>query len=158
MILEIQNSINSKQLPCEKEISLWVKKTLAVSQSKIIEAELTVRIVSKEESQQINLDYRSKDKPTNVLSFPFEIPNGLPAEVLKNENMENILGDLAICEDIVIQEAIEQNKQVNHHWAHMIVHGVLHLLGYDHISDSEAEVMEDLEISILKLFSIESPY
>lgn len=156
--LEIQNSIESNSIPKEQDIILWVEKALELSNSKIIDPELTIRIVSLDESQQLNSDYRGKNKPTNVLSFPFEIPEGLPAEVLESENMESILGDLAICEAIVIQEAKEQNKQINHHWAHMVIHGVLHLLGFDHIDDSDAEEMELLETLILKEFLIASPY
>lgn len=158
MLLDIQNSTNSVNLPDDKAFSLWVEKTLKTSQSKITTPELTIRIVSLEESQQLNFDYREKNKPTNVLSFPFQMPEGLPAEVLKSENMENILGDLAICEAVVIQEAKEQRKAINHHWAHMVVHGVLHLLGYDHLDDSEAKEMEELEIDILRELSIRSPY
>ncbi len=158
MVLDIQNSIDSTNLPNEKEITLWIENTLKFAQSKYLDPELTIKIISLEESQQLNSDYRGKDKPTNVLSFPFEIPEGLPMEVLKNENMENILGDLAICEAMVIQEAQEQSKQVNHHWAHMVVHGILHLLGYDHIDDSEAEEMENFEVEILSQLGIDSPY
>ena len=156
--LEIQNSIESESLPTQQDFILWIEKALELSNSKIIDPELTIRIVSLDESQQLNSNYRDKNKPTNVLSFPFEIPEGLPVEVLESENMTSILGDLAICEAIVIEEAQEQNKKINHHWVHMVVHGVLHLLGYDHIDDSEAEEMESLEIEILNKFSIESPY
>ena len=158
MYLEIQNTIESKNIPSEQNISLWVEKALELSGSTNNDPELTIRIVSLEESQQINSDYRGKDKPTNVLSFSFEIPEGLPAEALVSENMNNILGDLAICEDVVIQEAKEQNKAIENHWAHMVIHGVLHLLGYDHISESDAGIMESLEVKILSNFAIVSPY
>ena len=158
MELEIQNTIESKNTPSEQNISLWIEKTLELSGSTNNDPELTIRIVSLEESQQLNNDFRGKDKPTNILSFPFEIPEGLPDEVLESENMNNILGDLAICEDVVIQEAKEQNKAIENHWAHMVIHGVLHLLGYDHISESDAVIMESLEVKILSDLAIASPY
>ncbi|PCI65373.1 MAG: rRNA maturation RNase YbeY [Gammaproteobacteria bacterium] len=156
--LEIQNSTESNSIPKEQDVLLWIEKALELSNSKVINLELTIRIVSLDESQQLNSDYRGKNKPTNVLSFPFEIPEGLPVDVLESENMESILGDLAICEAIVIEEAKEQSKQVNHHWAHMVVHGVLHLVGYDHVDDSDAKEMESLEVEILSQLGIGSPY
>ncbi len=97
------------------------------------EAEVTVRIVDESESQQLNFDYREKDKPTNVLSFPFQCPPGIELP---------LLGDLVICAGVVAQEAKEQQKTLTAHWAHMVVHGSLHLLGFDHINDADALEME----------------
>lgn len=111
--------------------------------------ELTVRIVDRTEITTLNRDYRGKNKATNVLSFPAELPDHIELP---------LLGDVVICAPIVVQEAREQNKQTQHHWAHMIVHGTLHLLGYDHIDDSEATVMEGLEINILADLNIQNPY
>ena len=111
--------------------------------------ELTIRIVNIEESQQLNNQHRNKDKPTNVLSFPFEVPEGIE---------HNLLGDLVVCAHIVKEEAKEQNKNLLDHWAHMIIHGCLHLLGYDHINDADADEMEALEIKILAELSINNPY
>ena len=105
--------------------------------------------MSIEESQQLNSQYRQKDKPTNVLSFPFEVPEGIEL---------NLLGDLVVCASVVEQEAKEQNKVLFHHWAHMIVHGCLHLLGYDHINDADADEMEALEVKILAKLAISNPY
>lgn len=112
---------------------------------------LTVRLVDSAESHQLNSTYRGKDKPTNVLSFPFEAPEGVPLE-------EDYLGDLVICVPVVLQEATEQGKPALHHWAHMVLHGTLHLLGYDHISDHDAEEMEQLERDLLFQLGIPDPY
>jgi len=114
--------------------------------------ELTVRIVDEPESQQLNRDYRGRDKPTNVLSFPFEVPPGLPAEAAE------ILGDLVICAPVVAREAHEQGKPEADHWAHMVVHGALHLLGYDHEQPAEAERMEAEERRILAALGVPDPY
>lgn len=118
-------------------------------QSGILPIELTVRVVSEEESQMLNATYRGKDNPTNVLSFPFEAPPGVQLP---------LLGDLVVCKQIVEKEAAAQKKQIAHHWAHMIVHGTLHLVGYDHINEDEAEQMERLEVQILNSLGIDDPY
>lgn len=133
-------------IPSEQELTLWAQSALDACD---ISGELTVRIVKGSESQQLNHDYRGKDKPTNVLSFPFEAPPGIETD---------LIGDLVVCKSIVEREAGEQNKPLSHHWAHMIVHGCLHLLGYDHIEDDEAEEMESLEIDILANLAIANPY
>lgn len=111
--------------------------------------ELSLRIVDEQESAALNQQYRGKAGATNVLSFPFDAvtPEPLP-----------ILGDIVICAPVVNREAIEQDKSAEAHWAHMCVHGVLHLLGYDHVGDHDAEVMEALEISILQELGFSSPY
>ena len=111
--------------------------------------EITIRIVDEMESQHLNHEYRGKDKPTNVLSFPFDAPPGVELE---------LLGDLVICRQVVEREAKEQEKDLFAHWAHMVVHGSLHLLGYDHIQDDEAEEMEAIEISVLNALGFENPY
>ena len=101
------------------------------------------------ESQSLNHSYRDKDKPTNVLSFPYEQAPGMYVP---------LLGDLVICAPVVIQEALEQEKPVEAHWAHMVLHGVLHLLGYDHIETDEAEQMEKLEVTLLGKLGYANPY
>jgi probable rRNA maturation factor len=135
-------------------------------------AEITIRIIDRTESQTLNSQYRGKDKPTNVLSFPYDMPDWLLPEMLNdlnNEENEGIpvaaselptkfLGDLAICADVVSTEAREQSKVLESHWAHMVVHGILHILGYDHIEDTDAEAMEALEIQILAILNINNPY
>ena len=133
-------------LPSEADFRLWVEKALPTLGD---EFEVTIRIVDEEESHALNHEYRGKDKPTNVLSFPFEAPPGLELP---------LLGDLVICKQIVEQEAKEQEKPLLHHWAHMTIHGILHLRGYDHINDDEADEMESLETQLLASLSISDPY
>ena len=118
------------------------------------DCEIGVACVDLAESQQLNLQYREKDKPTNVLSFPSDIPE----EVLSMLDALP-LGDLVICIPVVLQEAVEQKKTAQEHFAHLLVHGVLHLLGYDHeTSDEDAEEMEGLEVEILAKLNIANPY
>lgn len=119
--------------------------------------ELSLRIVSAAESQQLNHDYRGKDKPTNVLSFPMQLDDDfMPMDI--DMEMPEMLGDLAICAEVVEDEARQQHKPREAHWAHMVVHGMLHLQGFDHIEDAEAEQMEQLEISILQQLGFDNPY
>ena len=132
----------------------WFEKWILASLKKANqadEAELTVRIVDEAEIKTLNETYRHKTGVTNVLSFPFEAP----AEVSLSEKF---LGDIVICAPVIQQEARQQDKPLLHHWAHMTVHGTLHLLGYDHITARQAEEMETLEIDILSEFGIPNPY
>ncbi len=138
----------SSFLPSEEQLTLWASTALQ-GRTEFDEPELTIRLVAEEESQELNHEYRGKDKPTNVLSFPFEAPPEVPIE---------LLGDLIICAQVVQDESIEQGKTAEAHWAHMVVHGCLHLLGYDHIKDDEAEIMEDLERQILATLGYPDPY
>ncbi|MBJ2146227.1 rRNA maturation RNase YbeY [Vibrio sp. IB15] len=145
--LDLQLAVEKEQgLPTEQDIQFWLDKTIPQFQKS---AELTIRIVDTEESHQLNHEYRGKDKPTNVLSFPFEAPPGIELD---------LLGDLIICRQVVEKEAEEQNKPLLAHWAHMVVHGSLHLLGYDHTEDDEAEEMESLETEIMQAMGFEDPY
>jgi len=146
-LVDLQLACDEKGLPHLELFQRWTDSALnAVTQQ---EFELTIRLVDIEESKQLNNQYRQKDKPTNVLSFPFEVPDGIEL---------NLLGDLVVCVQVVEQEAKEQGKILFDHWAHMIIHGCLHLLGYDHINDTDAEEMEALEIKILAELSINNPY
>lgn len=144
--VELQYAVENDHLPDADEFQRWVE--LALKDRKE-QAELCIRIVDSEESQVLNTEYRGKDKPTNVLSFPFEVPEGVPM---------NLLGDLVICAEVVENEATEQDKLLTHHWAHMVIHGCLHLLGFDHINDDEAEAMEALERELLAKLDIPDPY
>ncbi|MDE1337031.1 rRNA maturation RNase YbeY [Vibrio aestuarianus] len=145
--LDLQLAVESEQgLPTLNDFSQWLNKAVTPFQT---QAEVTIRVVDVQESQQLNYEYRGKDKPTNVLSFPFEAPPGMEID---------LLGDLVICRQVVEQEAQEQNKPLMAHWAHMVVHGSLHLLGYDHIEDDEAEEMESLETEIMLDMGFEDPY
>ena len=145
--LDLQLAVeDEKGLPSFEDIHLWLSSAVTKFQPL---AEVTVRLVDEQESHQLNHDYRGKDKPTNVLSFPFEAPPGIEMD---------LLGDLIICRQVVEREAVEQNKPLMAHWAHMVVHGCLHLLGYDHIEDQEAEEMESLETEIMKSMGYSDPY
>ncbi len=147
--LDVQYAVSDDDCepPSPELIRTWVEEALQLRKDP---SEMTVRIVDVEEIQQLNRDYRHKDKPTNVLSFPFEVPEGIDDLPL--------LGDVVICAQVVREEAEQQNKVVMDHWAHMVVHGALHLLGFDHIEDDEAEEMEGLEIEILARLGINNPY
>jgi probable rRNA maturation factor len=109
----------------------------------------SVQIVSKDEMRELNNTWRGKDRPTNVLSFPMQSPDEVDLK---------ILGDLALCADVINTEAIQQHKPAQAHWAHMVVHGMLHLQGYDHIDEHQAEEMEALEIRILDQLGFDNPY
>ncbi|PXY91457.1 rRNA maturation RNase YbeY [Gilliamella apis] len=147
IILDLQiASEHHENLPTEQQIMQWLEVILPQFMDN---AEITIRIVDEEESQHLNYTYRNKDKPTNVLSFPFESPIEIDVP---------LLGDLVICKKVVEIEASEQHKSLTSHWAHMIVHGCLHLLGYDHILDEEAEEMENIEIDIMAQLGFDNPY
>ena len=156
-ILDLQLATTSPAIPTEADIQLWLDSVL--TQQNLPEKEITVRLVDKDESQALNLEYRGKDKPTNVLSFPFEMPEIFTQQQDDSaEPIPDLLGDLVICCQVVEEEAKQQNKANLDHWAHMIVHGSLHLIGFDHIKEAEAEEMEELEITILKKLAIDDPY
>ncbi|MFQ1022635.1 rRNA maturation RNase YbeY [Avibacterium paragallinarum] len=147
VIIDLQIATeNSENLPSEQQFQQWA--TAAV-QAENLEPEITIRIVDEVESQQLNATYRGKDYPTNVLSFPFECPEEVELP---------LLGDLVICRQVVEREAAEQGKPLMAHWVHMVVHGCLHLLGYDHIEDDEAEEMESLETEIMQELGFADPY
>ncbi len=139
---------SATDLPSEEQLNKWVSAAI-IKRTAHEEPELTIRIVDEAESQELNHEYRGKDKPTNVLSFPFEAPAHIPIP---------LLGDLIICRQVVEREAIEQGKPLIAHWAHMTVHGCLHLLGYDHIEDEEAEEMEGIERQVMADLGFEDPY
>ncbi len=140
--------INEDKLPAPDidQFQNWLHQVAKKLDTK---GEICIKIVDQAESRDLNKTYRQKDKPTNVLSFPSEIPDFV---------VSTHLGDLAICAPIVEQEARDQNKAIIDHWAHLTIHGCLHLLGYDHIEDTEAEAMEALEIELLDKLGISNPY
>ncbi|MEH6626091.1 MAG: rRNA maturation RNase YbeY [Motiliproteus sp.] len=144
--VDIQLATEVSELPSEQQLLSWTELALDSRRS---DAELTIRIVDEQESQTLNNDYRGKDKPTNVLSFPFEAPEGVELD---------LLGDLVICAPVVVIEAQQQHKNIDNHWAHMVIHGTLHLLGYDHIEDDQALEMESLETQLLAQIGIADPY
>ncbi len=144
--VDLQIEVNDQNLPNQAQFESWVGAALSGRRTS---GEVCIRIVDADESQALNREYRGKDKPTNVLSFPFEVPPGVPLD---------LLGDLAICASVVAAEADEQHKRLHDHWAHMVIHGTLHLLGFDHINDDDAQEMEALETQLLARFGIADPY
>jgi probable rRNA maturation factor len=145
-MIVIQNSINANNIN-ETEFCDILQTVLdELNQGK---SELLIRFVDKNEIQQLNKTYRHKDKTTNVLSFPSDLPIEID---------EDILGDVVICNEIVAEEAKMQQKTFNNHLIHMAIHGTLHLLGYDHVEESEAQKMESLEVKILEKLQIDNPY
>lgn len=145
VIVDIQLATESK-VPDEQLFQQWA----AIALQQVTEdCELSIRLVDEQESAELNATYRGKTGSTNVLSFPFDAP--IPME-------PRLLGDLVICAQVVEREAKQQQKTASDHWAHMVVHGCLHLLGYDHIETDDAEQMEAIEIVILKSLKIDNPY
>lgn len=147
--LDLQNVIESNLLPSDEIMRACVIATLQEANYTDLSAEITVRVVDLEESQRLNRLYRGKNRPTNVLSFPFESPAHIQC---------HLLGDLVICLPVVRAEAKAQSKTFDAHWAHLLVHGTLHLLGFDHQEEGEAKKMEALEIAVLERFQINNPY
>lgn len=151
--VELQWGVDALDVPTQQQCEQWLQASLVGDLARETN-EVTIRVVDLEESRALNRDYRHKDSPTNVLSFEFEQPPGL---VDLGEALP-YLGDLVICAEVVAQEAKEQNKPLVAHWAHMIVHGCLHLQGYDHLDDDDAEEMESLEVEILQGLGFSDPY
>jgi probable rRNA maturation factor len=144
--LDLQIASTADYLPTIIQFQSWVNAVLSNYQAN---SELTIRIVDEEESAILNSKYRNKSGPTNVLSFPADIPSKFDCP---------LLGDIIICAPVIAYQAREYNKDLMAHWAHIVVHGVLHLLGYSHYTEQEANKMEALEISALAKFGYPSPY
>lgn len=137
--LSIQFASEKADLPSRSQLRKWVKATLRV------DTEVTIRIVDQEEGRELNKTYRGKDYATNVLTFPLtEEPH--------------LMGDIIICASVVIKEAKEQNKPIEAHFAHLTVHGTLHLHGYDHLNDEQAGLMESIEVTTLQQLGYPNPY
>ncbi len=143
--LDVQIATSFDELPDESEFRRWSEAVLKNHP----EAILTLRLVDEEESRDLNARFRQQDKPTNVLSFPAELPPEINIP---------FLGDMVICAPLVAAQAAEQGKAVKSHWAHLTVHGILHLLGYDHIEVVAAYEMETLEKRILEQLGFPDPY
>ena len=152
--LQLQFASQSTQLPEAKRIEDWIRQSCLDRD----DVSVGIRIVDIDESAELNEQYRHKHGPTNVLSFPYESPH-LPDEVEEDEDtFEEYMGDLVICAPVVEAEAGQQGKTLLAHWAHMVVHGMLHLQGYDHVDPDEAEQMESLERTILAGLGFPDPY
>jgi probable rRNA maturation factor len=144
--LDLQQA-SSHVIPGEAQFRRWCELAL---RQRTADSELTIRIVDEAEGQALNTTYRQRAYPTNVLSFPADVPDDMLDIPL--------LGDLVVCAAVVEREAVEQGKPVQAHWAHMVIHGCLHLLGYDHVDDDEAEEMESLERELLAELGHPDPY
>ena len=145
--LDLQIASDAASLPSEAQFRAWCEIAL---RQRSADSELTIRLVDEAEGRELNHTWRHKDYATNVLSFPADVPD----EMLDIP----LLGDLVICVPVVEREAQEQAKTSEAHWAHLVTHGCLHLLGYDHIDDEEAEEMEALERELLAELGHPDPY
>jgi probable rRNA maturation factor len=145
--LTISENVDTENMsiPDEESFQLWVESA-CLDDDDIV---ASLQVVGSDEMRALNKTYRDKDMPTNVLSFPMQLPDEVDIK---------ILGDLALCVDVIDEEAKAQGKSTKAHWAHMVIHGMLHLQGYDHIDDGEAETMETMEIKILKKLGFDNPY
>lgn len=144
--IEIQHAISAAGVPSDRRIRQWAERVL---QDRCETAELVVRIVDEAEITALNHRYRGKDGATNVLSFPYAPLPGVTS---------GLLGDVVICAPVVAGEAVAQGKSLEEHWAHMVIHGVLHLLGHDHHDEAQARAMEDLETALLAAQGYANPY
>ncbi len=144
--VDVQYAAKSKALPGAAEIRAWARAAIA---GRRVEAELSIRVVDEVEMTALNRTFRGCDQPTNVLSFPFDKMPGVDIP---------LLGDVVVCAPVVSREARQQGKAERAHWAHMVVHGTLHLLGYDHGEPADAEVMEQMEKDILDSLGYGDPY
>lgn len=146
--LDIQHETKATLPVTDKALSIWVEAAL---KAHVKQAELTLRLVDKTEIQMLNLTYRKQDKPTNVLAFPANLPEDI-------SNEYPLLGDVIVCPAILEEESKALNTDLNAHWAHIVIHGVLHLLGFDHIDENDARIMQKYEISVLKTLGFDTPY
>jgi probable rRNA maturation factor len=148
LLLHLSYAVPRRGVPSSTSFKRWTESTLFAARCRKA-VELSVRIVGAREGRSLNHRYRGADHPTNVLSFAAELPRGIHSP---------LLGDLAICAPVVAREAREQHKTLHDHYAHLAIHGVLHLLGYDHENERDARRMETLETSVLATFGIADPY
>ncbi len=145
LVAEIQVATSEKDLPSSENIQHWISTAFPDLEGKLV----LIRFVDESESADLNQNYRGKHGPTNILSFPLKLPESVPNDQL---------GDLVICSTVTIREAAQQKKTTANHYCHLLIHGVLHLLGYDHLDDQQAEKMEGLEIKLLERLGISNPY
>ncbi len=146
LTLDIDNRSHCEDVPAEEDMRRWLLSFIGKHHTESI---IALSLVSADEIQHLNDTYRKKNKPTNVLSFPANLPAGVP---------HALLGDIIICPSVLAEEAVAQGKPLVAHWAHLLIHGTLHLLGYDHTEQEEATVMENYEIEILQSLGFANPY
>ncbi len=156
-LIDLQNPCGFNGLPDIDDLETWSESSYTGKNSDKQTFSLVIRVVDKEESALLNSSYRNKEGATNILSFSNDLPDFM-AEIPEIKEQPQHLGDLVICEPILKNEAIKQNKTLQQHWAHLIIHGVLHLQGYDHINDDDTLEMETLEIKILEQLNFDNPY
>lgn len=153
LVVDVQVACRSAGIPSSSAAEAWVRRALSASGTVLSGVhEVSVRVVDRDEMRALNRDYRQQDQVTNVLSFPAETVAGLPGTATQ------VLGDIVVCAERVAEEAGRQGKALDDHWAHLLVHGTLHLLGYDHQADADAVEMEDLEARILAEYGVSDPY
>ncbi len=155
--VELQWAIEPQAIPTEAQCQQWAQAAMQGEYADKPVA-LTIRVVDADEGRQLNQDYRGKDYATNVLSFAFEYPAGLQQALQDEEDESLYLGDLVMCASVIIEEAMAQEKTLEEHWAHLVVHGCLHLQGYDHIEETQADAMEALETRIMQQLGYDDPY
>jgi probable rRNA maturation factor len=149
--VELQLASEELRAPAPASVRDWACRAARAAGG--ADGAITVRVVTEDEMRDLNRYWRGRDYSTNVLSFPFAMPEGLPLDAI-----DPIIGDIAICAPVVERQAGEQGKSIQAHWTHMMVHGVLHLLGHDHEQAGEAEIMEALEIAVLAELGYDDPY
>lgn len=145
LLVDTQVDVSDQELPSQAQLEEWVGAAVGLQHG----AEVSIRIVDEIEGRSLNQQYRARDYATNVLSFPYDSLPGVET---------SLLGDLVICAPVVAREATEQGKELRAHWAHMVIHGTLHLLGHDHQHEEEAKTMENLEVGILAQLGFPDPY
>jgi probable rRNA maturation factor len=146
--IDIQHGTDSQHPISDKLLMAWAKRTLAYF---CANAELTLRLVSAAEMMQLNQTYRAQHKPTNVLAFPANIPVHIKLK-------RRLLGDVVICPAVLAEESVEQLKSLEAHWAHIVIHGILHLLGFDHMTQADEIIMQQHEIALLSSLGFDNPY
>lgn len=158
----IDEAVDASSVPPREKITTWVEHAIAgipTTDKKPAHFDVSVSVVDEATIQSLNSEYRSNNKPTNVLSFPSGMPLlDADSDAGTDELGFQALGDIVVCQSVIVHEAHEQNKTIEHHFAHMLVHSVLHLFGYDHQVEHEANLMEALEIQLLSNLSIPNPY
>ncbi len=158
----VQFATSRRHVPAVHSLASWAEAAYGharqIGKLRHKAFDLTIRVVGAAESRRLNRDWRGKDKPTNVLSFPGLLETASETKRLVASGERLPLGDLAICAPVVSREAREQGKTSRAHWAHMVVHGVLHLLGYDHENERDAQAMEGIEVKVLEQLGFGNPY